>query len=98
MKKSAVAFVLFVALLTLAPFAAALEVHHALAEADHDGHQHSEFDLCQWVQLHSASSIDLGPAATPTPAPPQQQVQPAADPLPAGICAATALSRGPPFS
>lgn len=34
-------------LLALAPFAVALEVHHELAAADHDGHQHSETDLCQ---------------------------------------------------
>jgi hypothetical protein len=44
-------------LLTLAPFAAALEVHHALAEADCDAHQHSDFDLCQWVQHHAGTSL-----------------------------------------
>ncbi len=44
-------------LLGLAPFATALEVHHALAAADHDGHEHSEFDLCQWVQHHTGQSL-----------------------------------------
>jgi hypothetical protein len=50
---------LFVALvlITLAPFAAALEVHHLLAAADQDGHQHSDSDLCQWVQHHTSSSM-----------------------------------------
>jgi hypothetical protein len=31
-------------------------VHHALAAADHDGHEHSAADLCQWVQEHTATS------------------------------------------
>ena len=47
-------------LLALAPFAVALEVHHELAAADQDGHQHSDTDLCQWVQHHTSGSIDLG--------------------------------------
>lgn len=44
-------------LLALAPFAVALEVHHELAAADYDGHQHSDTDLCQWVQHHTGSSL-----------------------------------------
>ncbi len=44
-------------LLVMAPFAVALEVHHELAEADHDGHEHSDSDLCQWVQDHTANSL-----------------------------------------
>jgi len=47
-------------LLVLAPFAVAQDVHHELAAADTDGHQHSDHDLCQWVQHHSSGSIDLG--------------------------------------
>ncbi|MES4785772.1 MAG: hypothetical protein C4294_08095, partial [Nitrospiraceae bacterium] len=47
-------------LLTLAPFAAALEVHHALAAADQDGHEHSDSDLCQWVQHHTGHSVLSG--------------------------------------
>ena len=47
-------------LMILAPFAAALEVHHYLATADHDGHQHSDSDLCQWVQHHTGNSLLSG--------------------------------------
>jgi hypothetical protein len=43
-------------LLTFAPLAATLELHHALGDADEDGHQHSATDLCSWVQSHMASS------------------------------------------
>ncbi len=53
---------LVILLLALAPFAGALEVHHALAAADHDGHEHSDFDLCQWVQHHTGHSL---PAVVP---------------------------------
>jgi hypothetical protein len=48
-------------LLILAPFAVALDVHHELAAADTDGHEHSDTDLCQWVQHQTAGSLDLGP-------------------------------------
>ena len=44
-------------LLALAPFAVALEVHHELAAVDQDGHQHSDTDLCQWVQHHTSNSL-----------------------------------------
>ncbi len=46
-------------LLAMAPLAGALEVHHEFAEADHDGHQHSDFDLCQWVQFNAGNSLTL---------------------------------------
>lgn len=46
-------------LLALAPFAAALEIHHELAAADQDGHEHSDTDLCQWVQHHTGSSLSI---------------------------------------
>ena len=39
------------------PFAHALEIHHLFAEIDHDAHQHSEFDLCQWVKHHTSNSL-----------------------------------------
>jgi hypothetical protein len=39
------------------PFAHALEIHHLFAEIDHDTHQHSEFDLCQWVKKHTGNSL-----------------------------------------
>ena len=47
-------------LLAIAPFAVAQDVHHELAAADHDGHEHSDTDLCQWVQHHTAGSLDDG--------------------------------------
>ena len=54
---SVMSLVLVLILLALAPFAVALEVHHVLAAADHDGHEHSDFDLCQWVQHHTGQSV-----------------------------------------
>ena len=47
-------------LLAIAPFAVAQDVHHELAAADHDGHEHSDTDLCQWVQHHTAGALDDG--------------------------------------
>jgi hypothetical protein len=55
-----VAFGLVLLLLAIAPFAVAQDVHHELAAADHDGHEHSDTDLCQWVQHHTAGSLDDG--------------------------------------
>ncbi|HEX7765551.1 MAG TPA: hypothetical protein VF443_02475 [Nitrospira sp.] len=55
-----VSLVMLVILLGLAPFAVAQDVHHELAAADHDGHEHSDTDLCQWVQHHTAGSLDDG--------------------------------------
>jgi hypothetical protein len=49
--------VLGLCLLTFAPLAATLELHHQLGEADQDGHQHSAADVCSWVQSHFSSSI-----------------------------------------
>lgn len=52
-------------LLTMAPFAVAQDVHHELAAADDDGHEHSDGDLCQWVQHHTSGSLDFsGPVFT----------------------------------
>lgn len=55
-----VAVGLVLLLLVFAPFAVAQDVHHELAAADHDGHEHSDTDLCQWVQHHTAGSLDVG--------------------------------------
>src|SRR5687768_15716587 len=55
--RCALAFGVVLVLLALMPFAGALEIHHALAAADHDGHEHSASDLCQWVQHHTGTSI-----------------------------------------
>src|SRR5574341_1167013 len=46
-------------LLAIAPFAVAQDVHHELAAADSDGHEHSDNDLCQWVQHHTAGSLAI---------------------------------------
>lgn len=54
-----IALGMIVILLGLAPFAVAQDVHHELAAADHDGHEHSDTDLCQWVQHHTAGSLDV---------------------------------------
>lgn len=45
-------------MLGLAPLAVAQDVHHELAAADSDGHEHSDTDICQWVQHHTAGSVD----------------------------------------
>lgn len=50
---------LILLLLAIAPFAVAQDVHHELAAADTDGHEHSDNDLCQWVQHHTAGSFDF---------------------------------------
>jgi hypothetical protein len=54
------AIALIALLLALAPFAVAQDVHHELAAADTDGHEHSDTDLCQWVQHHTSGSLDVG--------------------------------------
>lgn len=53
------AICLILILLALAPLAVAQDVHHELAAADADGHEHSDTDLCQWVQHHTSGSVDL---------------------------------------
>lgn len=55
--RRAVALLLACLLLAMVPFAAALQIHHDLAAADHDGHEHSDTDLCQWVQYHTGHSL-----------------------------------------
>jgi hypothetical protein len=60
MFRAGVALGIICVLLGLAPFAVAQDVHHELAAADTDGHEHSDTDLCQWVQHHTSGSIDLG--------------------------------------
>jgi hypothetical protein len=57
--RSGVTVGLICIILGLAPFAVAQDVHHELAAADSDGHEHSDTDICQWVQHHIAGSVDL---------------------------------------
>lgn len=59
-----VALLLACLLLAMAPFATALEIHHELAAVDYDGHEHSDTDLCQWVQYHTGHSL-TGDAPVP---------------------------------
>ena len=40
-------------------FSGTLEIHHVFADSDHDGHTHSDFDLCDWVQVHGSEAIEL---------------------------------------
>ena len=54
-----VALACAIVFLAMAPLAGALGVHHEFAAADHDGHQHSDFDLCKWVQFNSGNSLAL---------------------------------------
>ncbi|HEX5544563.1 MAG TPA: hypothetical protein VFX10_03640 [Nitrospira sp.] len=57
--RAGVALGMICVILGLAPFAVAQDVHHELAAADSDGHEHSDTDICQWVQHHIAGSVDL---------------------------------------
>jgi hypothetical protein len=54
---ASIAIALSLLLVVMAPFSTALAVHHELAQADHDGHEHSDTDLCQWVQYHTGHSL-----------------------------------------
>lgn len=58
--RSGLSLGLILLLLAIAPFGVAQDVHHELAAADTDGHEHSDTDLCQWVKHHTSGSIDLG--------------------------------------
>lgn len=49
-------------LAAMGPLSTALDIHHIFAAADHDGHEHSDGDLCQWVQQHTGHSM---PAMVP---------------------------------
>jgi len=95
---SVVALLLACMLLAMAPFAAALEIHHELAAADHDGHEHSDTDLCQWVQYHTGHSL-VGDAPPPcsflaeAPPPPVYQSI-----LSSQSLATTRTSRAPPLT
>jgi hypothetical protein len=51
------ALVLGLLLLSFIPFVHALQIHHIFADVEHDGHQHSDFDLCQWTQQHTGNTL-----------------------------------------
>jgi hypothetical protein len=86
------------ALLAITPFVAVLEVHHLLAAADNDGHEHSDTDLCQWVQHHAGSSIQpVVPSVSSVQTAGQHEL-----PAPALLISSALISlspaRGPPIS
>lgn len=85
-------------LLALAPFAAALEVHHELAAADHDGHEHSDSDLCQWVQHHTGQSLLSGQPSLSTAAAIRRQECPGLTGLLSSTLILTRPSRAPPVA
>src|SRR5881296_4725542 len=95
---STVALTLALTLLALAPFAAAIEVHHALAAADFDGHQHSDSDLCQWVQHHTGSSLIADAPVLRTLHAQVQRSQPVSQTLLAFDLPGFSPPRGPPLS
>jgi hypothetical protein len=87
---------LVVLLLALAPFAVAQDVHHELAAADTDGHEHSDNDLCQWVQHHTAGSLDFDVLRLVFCAVVLQQDLPADQPLLSADLSSVGPSRAPP--
>ncbi len=86
-------------LLVMVPFGSALAVHHDFAEVDHDGHQHSDFDICQWVEHQASGSFTIQPIAVAEPLP-LATLQPDLNPafLPKSISLSTASPRAPPPS
>ncbi len=88
--------VLAVCLLAFPPLAATLELHHALGEADQDGHQHSAADLCSWVQSHTSSSVvGDAPVLASQPAAPALET-PYSDRLVEHLLLTTLPARAPP--
>lgn len=61
--QATVATVVAILFVSLLPFSGALDIHHVFAAVDHDGHEHSDFDLCQWIHKHTSGSLVLDPPA-----------------------------------
>jgi hypothetical protein len=89
---------LIILLLALAPFAVAQDIHHELAAADTDGHEHSDNDLCQWVQHHTSGSLDVDVPRLEFCEFVRQQELPAAPPLLSADLSSVGPSRAPPRS
>ena len=53
---SVITGLLFLLLIEM-PFFSVLGVEHVLANAEPDGHAHSEFDLCDWLQIQTTGSL-----------------------------------------
>ena len=94
--QATVAATVVLLVLCLLPFASALEVHHIFAEVDHDGHEHSDFDLCQWVQAHGSGSVDLSPADIGVPVQVGQEQWCHPEVIFSSLILASQQSRGPP--
>ena len=91
---------LFVALFffSLLPFASALEVHHVFSEIDHDGHEHSDFDLCQWVQVNNGNgSIAFDHVEIDIALQVNQEQCFASNPVYSSVVLTSQDSRGPPL-
>jgi hypothetical protein len=83
-------------LLAFPPFIATLELHHQLGDADRDGHQHSDADLCSWVQSHASSSIsDCTPVMVSQPAA-STSLSPYSDLVVEHVLLVNLPARGPP--
>lgn len=87
---------LVVLLLVLAPFAVAQDVHHVLAAADTDGHEHSAHDICQWVDDHIAGSVDLDLPRLAPGEPVRQRVSMSDNIPPSATLSLVGPSRAPP--
>ena len=57
MKFKSVITGLLLLLLTEMAFFSVLGVEHVLANPEADGHAHSEFDLCDWLQIQTTGSL-----------------------------------------
>ena len=84
-------------ILGLAPFAVAQDVHHELAAADSDGHEHSDTDICQWVQHHTAGSVDVDIPKLAFCEPVRQQQLPSESVLLPVVLSLVGPSRAPPY-
>jgi hypothetical protein len=84
-------------MLGLAPFAVAQDVHHELAAADSDGHEHSDTDICQWVQHHTAGSVDFDSPKLVFREPVRQQELPSDSVLLPVALSLIGPSRAPPY-
>lgn len=98
MLRTALPLALSGVLLALSPFAVALEVHHELAAADQDGHQHSDTDLCQWVQHHTGNSLAADVPMLQAWDAPIDWTHPVSQVLLSSDCHGSASSRAPPLS
>jgi len=50
---------LALAVLVLVPLTGVLEIHHVLGEGEHHEQQHSDFDLCTWLEVQVSSTVVL---------------------------------------